>query len=149
MKKLLVLITLTLLLASPVMAGTGKSIDDSVLDAALAKIATGTRFTWCSALPANFAGIAAVMKASIAVTAGAGNGDYTLANGDTSGRKLTLAAQPAVTLAANGTVTHQCADDGTTLLGCLPLGVDKTIVDYTTESWDSSAVDFELADITQ
>lgn len=149
MKKLFTLILLITLFASTAFASGVKFVDDSVLDAGLAEIATGTRFTYNSAVPANFAGIAAVTLANITVTAGAGNGDFTLANGDTSGRKITLAAQTGVTLTGNGTVITQCVDDGTTLLGCLPLAVDKTIVDYTTETWDSSAVDFEIADITQ
>lgn len=93
-----------------------KFTDDSVLDAALAKVATATRQVVCSGQPANFAGIAAVALADVAMTAGAGNGDYTLANGDVSGRKLTVAAQNGVTVDANGTATHVALDDGTTLL---------------------------------
>ena len=93
-----------------------KFTDDSVLDAALAKVATATRQTICSAQPANFAGIAAVMLADNVMTAGIGNGDYTSANGDTSGRKLTVVAQSSVTVDTSGTATHICLDDGTTLL---------------------------------
>jgi hypothetical protein len=145
--KRFVLIGLFLLCASPAFALTG-SLDNSVLDAALAKIATGTRFTWCTAMPANYAGIAAVTKANITVTAGSGNGDFLIAAGSVSGRKVTLLAQTSITLTGNGTVTHQCVDDGTTLLACLPLGTSKTITDYTTEAWDSAAVDIELRAIT-
>lgn len=93
-----------------------KFTDDSVLDAALAKIATATRMVVTSAQPANFAGIAAVALADATLTAGAGNGDYTLANGDVSGRKLTVGAQSAIPVDASGTATHVCLDDGTTLL---------------------------------
>lgn len=93
-----------------------KFTDDSVLDAALAKVATATRMVVCSAQPANFAGIAAVALADVTMTAGAGNGDYTLANGDVSGRKLTVAAQSGVTVDASGTATHVVLDDGSTLL---------------------------------
>ena len=85
------------------------------------------------------------------MTAGDGNGDYTIANGDNSGRKVTLEAQTAVTLTDDGTITHQCVvrTSDTKLLGCLNLAVDKTITDYTTETWDSIATKFEIADITQ
>jgi hypothetical protein len=93
-----------------------KFTDDSVLDAALAKVATATRMVITSAQPANFAGIAAVALADNVMTAGAGNGDYTLANGDVSGRKLTVLAQSTITVDASGTATHICLDDGTTLL---------------------------------
>jgi microcompartment protein CcmK/EutM len=89
---------------------------DAVLDAALAKVATCTRMVVTSAQPANFAGIAAVALADVTMTAGAGNGDYVLADGDTSGRKLTVQAQTAVPVDATGTATHICLDDGTTLL---------------------------------
>jgi hypothetical protein len=89
---------------------------DAVMDAALAKIATATRQTVCSGQPANFAGIAAVALADVTLTAGDGNGDFTIANGDTSGRKVTIAQQASVPIDASGTATHIAYDDGTTLL---------------------------------
>ena len=92
-----------------------KSVHNDVLDAALAEIATATRMVACSAEPANFAGIAAVALADITLTAGVGGGDYTVADGDTSGRKLTVAAQSGVTIDTSGTATHVSLDDGTTL----------------------------------
>lgn len=93
-----------------------KFASDTVMDAALGVVDNATRLVVTSAQPANFAGIAAVALADVALTAGAGNGDYTLANGDTSGRKLTVAAQSAVPIDSSGTATHVCLDDGTTLL---------------------------------
>lgn len=94
-----------------------KAIDDSVLDAALAELATGTRLVVCSAQPANFAGIAAVALADVALTAGLGGGDWSAAaNGDTSGRKVTLAQQATIPIDASGTATHIAIDDGSVLL---------------------------------
>lgn len=93
-----------------------KWLADSTLELILGLIDDGTRVVVCSAQPANFAGIAAVALADIAVTAGAGNGDWTLADGDTSGRKLTLAQQADVDIDTTGTATHVTVDDGTTLL---------------------------------
>lgn len=122
-----------------------KFTDDSVLDAALDKVATATRQTICSAQPANFAGIAAVMLADNVMTAGAGNGDYTKANGDTSGRKLTVAAQSGVVADANGDASHICLDDGTTLLHV------TTCTTQTVTSGNTinvPAYDIEFADIT-
>lgn len=122
-----------------------KFTDDSVLDAALAKVATATRMVVTSAQPANFAGIAAVALADVTMTAGAGNGDYTLANGDTSGRKLTVLAQSAVPVDASGTATHVCLDDGTTLL---------QVTTCTSQALTSGntvnipAYDIEFADVT-
>lgn len=92
-----------------------KFMADPVPDAMLAKIATCTRMVICSAQPANFAGIAAVAIADVALTAGDGNGDYTIANGDTNGRKLTIAAQPDIPIDSNGDANHVVLDDGTTL----------------------------------
>lgn len=89
---------------------------DAVLDAALAKVATCTRMVVTSAQPANFAGIAAVALADVTLTAGDGNGDYTIADDTTVGRKLTVAAQSAVPVDSSGDATHVCLDDGTTLL---------------------------------
>lgn len=93
-----------------------KWANDSMMDASLAYVATGTRLVVTSGQPANFAGIAAVALADVTMTAGNGNGDYTIANGDTSGRKLTVAQQSNVPIDSSGTATHVCIDDGTTLL---------------------------------
>lgn len=93
-----------------------KWANDNVMDAALDLVATATRMVVTSAQPANFAGIAAVALADVTLTAGDGNGDYTIANGDTSGRKLTVAQQANITIDASGDATHVCLDDGSTLL---------------------------------
>lgn len=90
---------------------------DAVLDAALAKTATATRMSVTTGQPANFAGIAAVNLGNVAMTAGLGNGDYSAAtDGDTSGRKTTVAAQTIASASGSGNATHICLDDGTTLL---------------------------------
>lgn len=94
----------------------GKSVHNDVLDAALDKIATATRLVVCSAEPPNFAGIAAVALADVTLTAGDGNGDYTIADGNTSGRKVTIAEQAGIAVDTSGTATHIALDDGSTLL---------------------------------
>lgn len=85
---------------------------DSVLDAALDKIATATRMVVTSAQPADFAGIAAVALADEVLT----GADFTKADDSTVGRKVTVAAQAGVPVDASGTANHVCLDDGTTLL---------------------------------
>jgi hypothetical protein len=90
-----------------------KIVDDSVLDGAFAILDNATRQVVCSGQPANFAGIAAVNLAQVTMAAGT---DYTKANGDTSGRKCTMAAKSGVPVTASGTATHISLDDGTTLL---------------------------------
>lgn len=93
-----------------------KYTHDSVLDAALTKVATATRLVATSAQPANYAGIAAVALADVALTPGDGNGDFAISDGDLSGRKLTVSAHPGVAVDATGGITHLCLDDGSTLL---------------------------------
>jgi hypothetical protein len=118
---------------------------DAVLEAALAKVATCTRMVVTSAQPANFAGIAAVALADVTLTAGAGNGDYTIADGDVSGRKLTVAAQTAVPIDSSGTATHVCLDDGTTLLQVTTCTSQALTSGGTV---DVPAYDIEFADVT-
>lgn len=91
-----------------------KAIADTVLDQALAKIATATRQVVTSGQPANFAGIAAVALADNVITAGDGNGDWTIAAG--TQRKVTIGAQTGVAIDSSGTATHISYDDGSTLL---------------------------------
>ncbi|WP_045860329.1 hypothetical protein [Teredinibacter purpureus] len=94
----------------------GKSVHDDVLDAAHNKSATCITITVCSAEPANYAAISGLVLASGTLVAGVGNGDYVIANGDVSGRKLTIAQQANLSITANGDATHIARDDGTTLL---------------------------------
>jgi hypothetical protein len=56
----------------------------------------------CSGEPANYAGIAAVALADVAID----SSDFTKGNGDVSGRKVTVGAQSAVPIDSSGTATH-------------------------------------------
>ena len=94
----------------------GKALHDDVLSAPCHEIAEGTTLVVCSAEPANYAGVAAVALADIALTPGDGNGDFTVGNGDTSGRKVRVAAQSAINIDASGTATHVVIHDGARLL---------------------------------
>lgn len=89
-----------------------KIANDVFMDAMLDKIATCVTLSVCSTQPANFAGIAAVKLAAVTLTAGDGNGDYVVANGDTSGRKLTVTQQADITIDASGDAQHIVLDDG-------------------------------------
>lgn len=81
----------------------GKATPDAVLDK-MADYILGANETLyvCSGEPANYAGIAAVALASVACT----SGQFTKANGDVSGRKVTIAQQTAISITSNGTATH-------------------------------------------
>lgn len=92
-----------------------KACSDAYMDAMLALIATADAMTVCSGQPANVAGIAAVALADVVLTPGDGNGDFTIGNGDTNGRKLAVAQQADIDIDTSGTATHVVIDDGTNL----------------------------------
>lgn len=84
-----------------------KWASDTVMDAALSAVDDCTLLTVCSAQPTTYAEASSTYALADAVmTAGAGNGDYTLANGDTSGRKLTVLQQANIPIDSSGTATH-------------------------------------------
>lgn len=92
-----------------------KQSADRTLDAMRDEIATCDRLVVCSAEPANFAGIAAVLLASVVLTAGDGGGDYVIGNGDTNGRKLATLMQSAISITNTGTATHVSLNNGSIL----------------------------------
>ena len=143
MKRLFVLLLACVLVLLSIPAFAGKKVDNTVLDAALGQLATATHLTFVSADPADYSGIAAVTLASVTLTAGDGNGDYTIADGDTSGRKVTVTAQTGMTPSADGTVIEACLDDGSTLLGCTTVTSQAVT---TSQTWDSPAFAFEIQD---
>lgn len=90
-----------------------KSIHDTVLDGALNVIATANLMTACNAEPTTRT--EAVTTFALADVAMAGP-DYTNANGDVSGRKVTVAAKAGVTVDTTGTANHVALVDATNLL---------------------------------
>lgn len=121
-----------------------KEFHNDVLDAALNKIATCVKLSFCSSQPANYAGIAAVKLVDVILTAGNGNGDYVIAD-DTSGRKVTVLAQTGMTPSANGTVTYAVLDDGATLLAATTVTSQAVT---TAQTWNSPAFKMAIADPT-
>ena len=80
-----------------------KATPDAILDAIADAIkAAVTICHVCSGEPANYAGIAAVTLANVAVS----SSDGTKADGDTSGRKVTWAQKSSVSIGSSGTATH-------------------------------------------
>lgn len=90
-----------------------KSANDDVMDGALDVIAAATLMIACSAEPTTRT--EAVTTFALADVAMAG-GDFTKANGDTSGRKVTVAQKTGVTVDTSGTANHVALVDGTRLL---------------------------------
>lgn len=92
----------------------GKVLTDAVLDGSLDILATATEIYLCTSEPANRA---AADTASLIPAHTLTSGDFTKANGDTSGRKVTVAAQNGLTADATGSATHIALCTGTDLLG--------------------------------
>ena len=86
----------------------GKLATDAFIDGGLDAIDGCTRLTVQPSEPASIANITANLLASVVVD----GADFTKANGDVSGRKLTVAQQAAISISASGTATHVVIDDG-------------------------------------
>jgi hypothetical protein len=80
-----------------------KATPDAVLDKQHDEVATATRMIACSAQPTTYAEANSTYALADVTMSGV---DYTKANGDTSGRKLTMAAKSAVLIDVSGTATH-------------------------------------------
>lgn len=92
-----------------------KSIHNDVLDAALDEIATGNEINVCSAQPTTYAEAhTTYMLAQHAMTIGDGSGDYTVGDGDASGRKVAVTQQADITITNSGTATHVAIVDTAT-----------------------------------
>jgi hypothetical protein len=118
---------------------------DANLDAALANIANNADMLHvCSGQPADYAGIAAVELASIALTTGHGNGDYTIGDGDTSGRKLTVESQAIESASGSGTATHIALSNGSDTLYYVTTCTSQAITSgnpVNTPDWDIEIAD--------
>ena len=97
-----------------------KAAEDAFIDGSLNVLkTTATRMVVCSAQPTGsspptLAQINSVALASVVMA----NGDYTIANGDTSGRKVTMSAKSGIPVTGAGTqnATHISLDNGTSML---------------------------------
>lgn len=85
-----------------------KFASNDVLDATPDKIAdNGNEINMCSQQPTTYAEAhATYMLAQQALVVGDGNGDYAIADGDTSGRKLTVAQKNDVPITNTGIANH-------------------------------------------
>lgn len=79
-----------------------KTANDEIMDAALDVIATATRMIACSAQPTTYTEANSTYALADVTLAG----DFTKANGDTNGRKVTIAAKSSVLIDTSGTPNH-------------------------------------------
>lgn len=91
-----------------------KSVHNDVLDGAFDVLDQADLMTVCSAEPTTRTEAITTFKlADIAMTP---NTDFTKADGDVSGRKVTVASKSGVTVDTTGTATHVALVDATRLL---------------------------------
>ena len=79
-----------------------KFANNDVLDGSLSVVATATRMVAVSGQPANYAAADAGKLAEATLT----GTDFTLAAGDISGRKVTVAAKSGLSVITAGTADH-------------------------------------------
>ena len=91
----------------------GKLVHDSVLDGAFDVLDQANLMLACTAEPTTRANALSLALADVAMTV---NTDYTKANGDINGRKVTMAAKPSVLIDTSGTATHIALCDATNVL---------------------------------
>jgi hypothetical protein len=119
-----------------------KSVNPLVLDAALDYLSTnGTRYDICSTAPTNYT--QATSTNSLGNTTLSG-GDYTKANGTTSGRKTTVAAKTGVSITASGTAAHVAISSGSALLYVTELSSSQAVTSGNTA--DVASFEIELRD---
>lgn len=119
----------------------GKATSNGFIDGGLNAIRTSTRMT---VLPSEPTSIADITANALAVQTGRTAANYVIANGDVSGRKVTMAAGTGLSITASGTATHVAHDNGTdfTVTTCTPQGVTSG------GTLDVPAHDQEIADPT-
>ena len=123
--------------------------NDLIMDAALDYIAdNGSRICVCSSQPGSYALARATTGAMLAEsTVAIDSTDYTLANGDTSGRKVTTPAQADMTIAASGVADHVAiVSTGLTSLISITLCTTQQLTTGNTVT--VPAFDQEIADVT-
>lgn len=80
-----------------------------VLDASLNEVATAERMIACSDQPADYASVAALLLADVAMAPE----DFTIGPGASSGRRVTMAEKPGVAVTTAGNVNHVALVDDT------------------------------------
>ena len=92
-----------------------KTLDDSVLDAALNIVKNGgTQLCICNAQPTTYAEATSTFK--LALKTGLTSGSYTGPVDDTSGRKLTVNSQAGVAVDLSGTAVYTAICSGSVFL---------------------------------
>lgn len=122
----------------------GKSVHNDVLDQTLAYIQTNAEYvTACTAEPTTFAEVTTYKVGRAAVS----SGDWTIADGDVSGRKVTLVEKTGVAVDSAGTVTHLAVTDDSVSKLLSVLTTDSRVITGN-DSMKIPTFDLELRDPT-
>jgi len=123
-----------------------KYLPDAIIDGMLAYIQVrATRVNVCSTQPTTYAEATSTYKLAVSGTALTST-NYTVGDGDTSGRKLAVPAQSALTIDTTGTAAHVAltGSSGSTLL----LVTTCTTIALTTgNTVNVPTWDFEIRDV--
>jgi len=120
-----------------------KTVHDDVLDGAFDVLDQANLMIACSAQPTSRTeAVTTYALADVAMTV---NTDYTKANGDVSGRKVTVAAKSTVLIDVSGTATHVALVDGTRLL-YVTTCTTQALTANGTNTVNFPAWDIEIAD---
>lgn len=123
----------------------GITTADYVLDGSVARIAEGNAMHLCATEPTTYTQATDDNSlGSVAMTPGDGNGDYTFGDGDTSGRKVTIAAQ-AIPVSDGGDADHVAiVDTGNDRLLHVTTTTERTVADG--DTYNTAAFDWENED---
>jgi len=126
-----------------------KFAPDSTIDGMLEQIALADEMYVTDSQPTTYADLGdsvAVLVGPITLTPGDGNGDFTIGDGDVSGRKVTVAAQNGASVVASGDATHVVLATGgsTDVLRYVTTCTTQTLTSGNTVnvgSWDVEVAD--------
>lgn len=119
----------------------GKVISDTVYDAALDRISLANRMHLCNGEPTSWADVLSKSLGALTVD----TTDFTITDGDTSGRKVRVGAQTGFSLTQTSTLDHVAFIDSTTYL-CATTHTATAVTSG--ETRNSVAMDIELRDPT-
>lgn len=125
-----------------------KYSNDAGLDAALAWFADCDLLIVCSTQPTTYTEATSTYAlANVAVTPGDGNGDFTISNGDTSGRKVRVAAQTGILIDTSGTAAHiALCKSGDTTLRYVTTTTSQALTANGSNTVNTPVWDIEIAD---
>lgn len=122
----------------------GKIVADSILDAALIALKANTKMTACSAQPTTFA---EANSSFVLADAAVSSADFTIANGDTNGRKVTIGAKSSILIDVTGNANHIALVDGSSLL-YVTTCTSQSLTANASNTVNFPAWDIEIADPT-